>query len=454
MRRLARLCAPRATAATWSAAGAVRQALREAGFEVERHPGFERKRDMLRARLVAPGRDLARAPERRAIVVGAGIAGTAVTERLCARDWNVTLLERQARPSPPGRHAGVFHPVLTPDDSLFARLTRSGFLAALARWRALEAAGHRLVWDECGVLQLAREPREAEAQQKAVAALALPPEYVQCVTREEASAHAGVPLAAGGLRFPSGGWIRPVSLVAAQLAAASERVDARFDCEVASIARRGESWSAFDANGRELAAAPVLVLANAADAPRLFPSAHVRVRRVRGQITFLPGARFAPPRVVVLRGGFVLPARHGESITGATYDLEDEEAAVRVSSHAGNLERLARIVPGAGTSLDPGSLEGLVGFRAVTRDRLPAIGAIPDESASTLSNSRFDRLPRVPGLYGSFALGSRGLLWAALGAELLASVLEGEPLPGEARLVEALDPGRFLLRALRREKGS
>jgi tRNA 5-methylaminomethyl-2-thiouridine biosynthesis bifunctional protein len=450
MRQIARRCAAGATAATWSAAGAVRQALREAGFEVERHPGFERKRDMLRARLVAPGRDLARAPERRAIVVGAGIAGAAVTERLCARDWNVTLLERQPKPIPPGRHSGVFHPVATPDDSLFARLTRAGFLAALGRWRALEAAGHAPVWDECGVLQLAREPREAEAQQKAVAALALPPEYVQCVTREEASAHAGVALAAGGLWFPSGGWIRPVSLVAAQLAGAREGVTARFDCTVASIAGRGESWSACDANGRELAAAPVLVLANAADAPRLFPSASLRVRRVRGQITFLPQARFAPPRVVVLRGGFVLPACHGESITGASYDFDDEESLPRVSSHAGNLERLARIVPETGAALDPEVLEGLVGFRAVTADRLPVVGPMGLETAEPPANLRLGRLPRVPGLYGAFALGSRGLLWASLGAELLASLLEGEPLPLEARLAEALDPGRFFLRALRR----
>jgi tRNA 5-methylaminomethyl-2-thiouridine biosynthesis bifunctional protein len=63
-------------------------------------------------------------------------------------------------------------------------------------------------------------------------------------------------------------------------------------------------------------------------------------------------------------------------------------------------------------------------------------------------------LPRVPGLYGSFGFGSRGLLWAGLGAELIASLLEGEPLPVERRLAEALDPGRFLLRALRRGPGA
>ena len=63
-------------------------------------------------------------------------------------------------------------------------------------------------------------------------------------------------------------------------------------------------------------------------------------------------------------------------------------------------------------------------------------------------------LPRAGGLYGAFGYGSRGLLWAGLGAELLASLLEGEPLPVERRLADALDPGRFLLRALRRGAGA
>jgi hypothetical protein len=34
-----------------------------------------------------------------------------------------------------------------------------------------------------------------------VAALAMPPDYAQLVSRDEASAHAGVPVAAGGLWF-------------------------------------------------------------------------------------------------------------------------------------------------------------------------------------------------------------------------------------------------------------
>jgi len=452
IRIVARACAPGATAATWSAAASVRDALQGAGFEVQKRPGYAKKRDMLHARVIRSGRDAAAPGERRALVIGAGIAGAAVSERLCARGWQVTLIERQARrpAGDPGRHAGVFHPVVTPDDSLFARLTRAGFLAALSRWRALEAAAAAPVWDECGVLQLARDEREDAAQRGAIAALGLPPDYAQYATRAEASAHAGVPVAAGGAWFPTSGWIKPLSLIDAQLAAAGTRLEPRFACEVARIARTDESWAVLDRAGATIARAPVLVLANAAEALELAPARAIRIRRVRGQITFLPGERFVAPHVVVLRGGFVLPAIHGESLAGASYDFDDADPAPRASSHAGNLERLARIVPGAGADLDPAALEGVVGFRAVAPDRLPLIGALADEDVAAPKNPRLATLPRRAGLFGCFAFGSRGLLWAGLGAELLASQLEGEPLPLEARLAEALDPGRFLLRALRR----
>jgi tRNA 5-methylaminomethyl-2-thiouridine biosynthesis bifunctional protein len=453
MRQLARRAAPGASAATWSVAAPVREGLRTAGFTAEKRRGFARKSEMLVAEL--PPRRRAGAPpaprwaERNAVVIGAGIAGAAVCERLCARGWRVTLIERGPRPAAPGRHAGIFHPVVTPDDSRFARLARAGFLAALTRLRALEAAGGAPLWRQCGVLQLARDEAEETAQRTAVAALGLPLDYAQYATREEASARAGTALAAGGLWFPAGGWIKPLSLIAAQLAAAGERLEARFGCEVRRIAREAGSWAAYDQAGRCAARAPVLVLANAAEALTLAPSLVVRIRRVRGQISFVPAERFAAPRLVVLRGGFVLPPIEGEAIAGATYDLDDDDPAARGSSHQANLERLERIVPGAGARLDAASLEGLVGFRAVAPDRLPLIGALADETALESKSLRLASLPRVEGLYGAFAYGSRGLLWAGLGGELLASLVEGEPLPLEGALADALDPGRFLLRALR-----
>ncbi|MCD4543099.1 bifunctional tRNA (5-methylaminomethyl-2-thiouridine)(34)-methyltransferase MnmD/FAD-dependent 5-carboxymethylaminomethyl-2-thiouridine(34) oxidoreductase MnmC, partial [Burkholderia pseudomallei] len=69
--------------------------------------------------------------------------------------------------------------------------------------------------------------------------------------------------------------------------------------------------------------------------------------------------------------------------------------------------------------------------------------------AAALTGARLRDVPRATGLYGAFGYGSRGLVWAALGAELIAAQIDGEPWPLERELAEAIDPARFLVRALR-----
>lgn len=404
MRNVSRLAAPGATAATWSVAAQVRGALERTGFAVEKRAGFGHKKEMLVARNTRTGEIFER-KERSALVVGAGLAGAAICERLCSRGWQVELVERHAEPAheASGNPAGAFHPVVTPDDSIFARLTRAGFLASISQWKKFPG----IRWDQCGLLQLARDERESASQLRAVDGV--PHEYAQAASREEASAHAGVPLATGGIWFPEAGWIDPRSLVTAQLEACGAQLKRNFSKELTKLP-----------DDR------IVVLANSFDAPKLHPVPHLRLRRVRGQLTYVPAAAFEPPRVVVLRGGMALPPVDGNCVVGASFDIDDDDPAPRAESHAGNLERLGRMLPFA-AKLE--SLQGRVAFRSVTPDRLPVAGALGEN------------------VYGGFAYGSRGLVWAALAAELIASQLEGDPLPLEGKLVDALSPQRFKMRS-------
>jgi tRNA 5-methylaminomethyl-2-thiouridine biosynthesis bifunctional protein len=135
---------------------------------------------------------------------------------------------------------------------------------------------------------------------------------------------------------------------------------------------------------------------------------------------------------------------------GASYNFDDD-SETRAEDNAGNLTRLEMILPGCAAGLDAPSLGGRVGFRAVPPDRLPLIGQLPDPAATLPAGEiQLAQLPRQPGLYALLGLASRGLVWAQLGAELLAAQIEDAPLPLESQLANALDPGRFWLRRLRR----
>jgi tRNA 5-methylaminomethyl-2-thiouridine biosynthesis bifunctional protein len=464
MKSLARLARPGTTLATWSTAGIVREGLEAAGFALAKRRGFGHKREMLTGRYAPqwPARRAAQsasapaALQRHAIVVGAGLAGAAVSERLAARGWRIDLIEAREPPPPDARDrfAGVFHPHVSPDDCIRSRLLRNGLLYAVDRWCALERAGHALAWARSGALQVAADADEDRRMAQAIAALAYPSGFARHVERDEAQSLAGCRVRRGGWWFAGAGWMRPSSAIRAQLAAAGPSIAPHFGTAVQRIVRDDGLWQAFAEDGNVIAAAPVLVLANSSDATRLAALGHP-LATVRGQVTYLPAEAIAAPRSVVIGSGYVLPPADGVVVTGSTYDRDERDDAPNVRGHAANLSRLAQLLPDVVDAIDASALTGAVGFRSVTPDRLPLVGAMPDLDAvaadqANLRGAHLADLPRRTGLYCAAGFASRGLVWAALAGEIIGSLLEGEPLPLEADLADAIDPARYALKQVRR----
>ncbi|MEM5365024.1 bifunctional tRNA (5-methylaminomethyl-2-thiouridine)(34)-methyltransferase MnmD/FAD-dependent 5-carboxymethylaminomethyl-2-thiouridine(34) oxidoreductase MnmC [Paraburkholderia azotifigens] len=460
---LARLAGDDATFATYTSSGDVKRSLLQAGFEYKKVDGFGWKRAMLvgrfapryRVRRHEPPRPLA-VDERHAVVIGTGLAGCAAIERLTARGWRVTSLERHAGVArdASGNPAGVFHPMMSRDDSVGSRITRSGFLYALRQWSALERRGFRPVRGPEGLLQIAADEGEASAMAQTFASFGWPQEYVAPVSRDDAQRIANTRVARGGWWFPHGGWIDPASLCAAQCEAAGGLLERRFNVAVARVERFEKLWIVFDENGVAIASAPVVIFANAQEAAGVAGLRYAATTSVRGQLTLLPADAINAPRVPVIGEGYAVPLHDGSTLTGATYDIDDPDTRLRDVAHIENIERVAQMLPDMRDAIGASSFAGRVAFRCVTIDRLPMIGAFADEPAAIQDAGKLRGawpldLPRADGLYGAFAFGSRGLVWASLGAELIASQIEGEPWPIERDLAEALDPARFLLRALR-----
>ena len=155
------------------------------------------------------------------------------------------------------------------------------------------------------------------------------------------------------------------------------------------------------------------------------------------------------PRCIIGGDGYVLPAMDGWCVTGSSYvhgavavDVTQEGARGNVRRAAGLLgqpelpEKLAanlaaklEVSPAVNPlshiedSPDVAALPGWGGWRAVLPGRLPAIGPIH----------------RAQGLWVTTGYASRGLTWACLAADLIVAALEGEPLPLERDLLEAID---------------
>ncbi len=442
---LARLAQPGATLDATSLDQAQRAALGGAGFVFaagQTHAVFAgRQPQPARTARIA-------AAERRAVVIGAGVAGAAACERLCARGWHVTLIEQHAQPAQEasGNLAGIFMPLLSKDDNPATRLGRAAYLFALRHWERLGGVGTAFSGARCGVLQLARDPAHAALQRQIAAAAAYPPEYARWLERDEAGALLGAPAPDGAWLFGQGGWARPSTVCRAMLDACGERLRRLFSTGVRELERIDGQWLVRGADGVEIARAPVLVLANGCGATALAQAAGLPLQRVRGQVTHLAEGSLPQPPLVVCREAYMTPPSDGVVCVGATYDADDERG-LRASSQRENLDKIGEIL---GLAALDAPLAGRTGFRCVAPDRLPLVGALPDAGAA----GRCERLrdvPRWPGLYGLLGYASRGLIWAPLAAELLAAQLDGEPLPLEANLAAALDPARFVLKELRRK---
>ena len=448
-RALSRLAAPGATLATWSVAGHVRAALEAAEFDLEKRPGFAGKRQMLHGRLRSRRPDRHRPPEdRRAIVIGAGIAGCTTAHALASAGWLVDIIDRADAPATGASSnlAGVLRPLPSADDNRLSRLTRAGYLATRALLQTLPEAR----WSACGVLHLGRDALHEAKQQRVAEHLQWPPELLQFVDRNQAADMLGLPLETGGWWFPQGGWVNPASVCRAALAAFPDRIRQTFGVAVDRLERTETGWRLLAADGSEIANAPIVVLASGVGAQAFAQFAGLPQISARGQVSHLNARTLRALPQVVCRHGYLMPPIDGHILTGATVQPEDDDPSVRDEDHQENLARLRLCLPGYLDQLpaDQTTLveAGRTGFRPMSPDRLPIVGPLPDLQ-SIHGQPRLPALPRHPGLWCVQGFGARGIVWSALMADLLLSRLEGEPLPVENDLVDAVDPGRFLLKS-------
>lgn len=472
---LARLAAPGSTISTFTSTGWVRRLLNAAGFKMKRTPGIGHKWEILRgeflgwpAEVTPPlpckpwfARPAPLTGERRALVIGAGLAGCATASSLAARGWQVSLLERHAAVAQEasGNPQGVLYLKLSAHGTALSQLIVSGF--GYTR-RLLETLQRGTDWDNCGVLQLAFNAREAERH--AQLAEAFPEDLLQWLEQPAAQARAGVGVAHGGLFYPEGGWVHPPALCQAQAAQPNIRLLSHHD--VLQLRKVDEQWQAWDGE-RLLASAAVVVLAGAAEIKRFAQSAELPLKRIRGQITRLAQTpQSAPLATVVCAEGYVAPARLGEHTLGASFDFHSDDLTPTAAEHLGNLAMLKEISSDLVDRLHIDqqpleSLEGRAAFRCTSPDYLPIVGPLADLPAFNQTYAALSKDARqVPdsacpwhdGLYVNSGHGSRGLITAPLSGELLAAWLDNEPLPLPRSVAEACHPNRFALRKLIRGK--
>ncbi|MBK8186213.1 MAG: FAD-dependent 5-carboxymethylaminomethyl-2-thiouridine(34) oxidoreductase MnmC [Cellvibrio sp.] len=397
--------------------------------------------------------------EKTVTIIGGGISGCHTARALAERGWQVTLIER---------HQDLAQEASgNPQGSLYAKLSMLDEPQAAFNLHALQFALHHYanIWpkigQQSGSLQLAYNPAETKLHQDLTERFAHAEELVQFVTAEQASKIAGITLQYAGLYFPKSGWINSKKLC--KLLTNHSKINIKYDSQAIEIKRINYRWRVQLETGAEIES-DVVVLANAHDAARFELTQHLPFNRIRGQVTYLPEPENLPLKTVVSSAGYISPADNNQVCIGATFNLRDTDPNPRIEDHQTNLNNLKLYSPDIAAhwqDIEIEKLNGRVAFRCSLPDYLPAVGQAPNKELlqqhfAPLSVNARAGITQAgnyhPGLYLNLAQGSRGLTYTPLCAELLASIINQEPLPISQDLANALNPARFLIRGIVKRK--
>ena len=405
---------------------ALHMSLKQCGFDIRQQDGLQavynpawRSKNPLVA--VQPGT---------CIVVGAGLAGAAVASSLARRGWAVTVLDAASHPASGASSlpAGLLVPHTSPDDSPLSRLSRCGVRITLQQARAV--LKHGTDWGHTGVLQ--RDLEGDSLNLPSAWALDQPQASDWCYSASTKTLTAAdLPPDSPALWHAQAGWVKPAALVTAWLAAPG--IAWRGGASVAQLKYTSGGWQVLDSTGELLAQADMVVLSAGYESQALATAAGAippDLQAIRGQVTLglQTDLNQLAPFPINGNGGFIpnITTPDGPRwLMGASYERDAKQPTIKQQDHADNLSHLQTLLPQAADDLTPqfseGHAQGWAGIRCATPNRLPLV--MPLDGT---------------GLWLCTGMGSRGLSFAALCAELLAAQVHGEPLPVDRRLAQAM----------------
>ena len=387
-----------------------------------------------------------------AIVIGGGIAGTAIVKALKNNGLdNFLLIDEGGSPATgtSNHSAALCHPYIGRGASRLQRLTHLAFDEARVVW-----AKH---WSQGGVFHLAKKKTPFEKDKLSQHLLSLGFNYDNALALDENESKSIIGIEAAGTWFPQGGW---VNLKKACDETLNELLphQALWSTPIASIKRLDNSWVVADKEGGFIAKTKRIFLASGLGTKSLAKTVGIDLplKPVRGQLStfhFSKKEVWAKdlPSVALSGKAYCLPPiKLSDDLyewqVGSSYDEDVDDLNAWDISHAENREQLAQMIGQELTEDELYATDAFVGIRCVAKDRLPMMGPIPG----------------YPGIYVLTALGSRGVMWSALASQMFtehlaceinqSAFLDARFLAGArltaagltADLAGALSPARFL----------
>jgi tRNA 5-methylaminomethyl-2-thiouridine biosynthesis bifunctional protein len=460
------------TCSTYTAAGFVKRNFQSAGFEINKVPGFGKKRDML---IAEKGRDpetsthqqlesqqktfsfadkpwytAAVKPEhlkRCATIIGAGIAGLSVAYSLVKRGWSVTVIDTYGEPAKAtsSNPAAIVYPRLSVNNIVDTQFNAQAYLYAQYVLNVLQDKYQLKFWFNNGLLQSIDEKRFSDIIKRH--------DFNQDFVDHKRNAGEHKQLY---VEFKTAGVVLPQVLCDALVSECGDQLNI-IKGTINNLKHTDNLWQCF-ADDSLVDESEVLIIANGTELNNISPEISFPVESVRGQAVVLAEQeRSQDIDQAVNAGVYITPLINNRHYLGASYSRGNDDTEIDEHEIDVLLAELNCIYPEAFTHE---AVETVwVGFRAMSKDRVPIVGAVADtlffqrEYADIKHGKqamKYRAAKHLNGLYISAAHGSRGFTTCFLCAELIASQIEDSPLPVSKSIVDYLNPSRFIVNDLKR----
>ncbi len=465
--RMAANSAAGASCSTYTSAGFVKRNLGQAGFEVRKVSGHGNKREMLVATLkdklspplfykdkpwFVPAKKIT-STSKKMTIIGAGIAGLSMAYSMVQRGWSVCIIDKHGdiAAETSANPAAIVYPRLSVNNETDTRFYIAAYCYSLHVLNTLQVKYSKAFWFDDGLQQCFDRKRITDI----IRHFQFNDDFMS-TAEGFFSDETRCPDDKVLVDYKKAGVVLPgvlCEVIKQECGDALKLLHGKVD----EISYDNNKWSCFS-ESELINKADCLVIANGTSVNDLVKTLQLATEAIRGQVLVLNANQESRNIQKTINADiYFTQSIANKHYLGATYSRFNKSPEIDASENRSLLASLDVMYPGVFKSEDID--ESWVGFRCMSKDRVPVVGAVPDvgffyDRYSDIHhgkhNKRYPAVQYQKGLYITAAHGSRGFTSSFLCAEIIASQIEGESLPVNKKTLDFLSPSRFIVNELKR----
>ena len=388
-------------------------------------------------------------------IIGGGISGATTAYSLAKRGYLVTIFERnsQLAQEASGNNQGVIYGNFSINDANLFELSSNAYRLTNHLINSIDV--NNQYHNQCGVIQVSHNNKQLKRNLELIKSIN-DKQFVYEVNKSQMRTLSNCEIKAEhGIFFPHGMWINPAKFINDLVKQYPDNIQILTLQNITKLEYLKDKWQITNEQNQLSNNFAAIIICNSFMINQFEQIKTLPIRKIRGQVSIAQGQ--SPTNCIICAEGYITPSFANNFSFGATFDFKNQNFAVTQEEHLQNTATITKMLDIPAATIDSNKLTGKTNIRVSSNDYLPIIGPISDKLDFTTTYAKLrldknyyfkDNPAYLPNLYINTGYGSKGLLFAPLGAEIIADYIDNSPLPISEQLRQAIHPNRLYAREL------